>query len=105
LQILGVAFNPNSANLVPDFIRTYGVNFPMGFASLESSQEYMQLTKPGYVPQMAFIDRKRMIRAQYTGADDFFKDQDKNIRALVETLLKEPAPAKKSASPTRKKPS
>jgi hypothetical protein len=50
-----------------------------------------------------FIDRHRMIRAQYSGADDFFKDQDKNIRALAETLLKEPATAKKSGHSARKK--
>ena len=101
-----MAFNPNAVMLVPDFVRTYGVNFPMGFASPESVREYMQLplTTPGYVPQLVFIDRKRVIRAQYIGNDDFFKDQDKNIRSLVESLLKEPAGARKNGRPARKKP-
>lgn len=102
-----MGFNPGAAPLVPDFIRTYGVNFPMGFATPESVREYMQLppTKPGYVPQLIFIDRKRVIRAEYIGNDDFLKDQDTNIRALVETLLKEPSAAKKNARAARKKPS
>ena len=93
--------------LVPDFVRVYGVNFPMGFSSPDSVREYMQLppNKPGYVPQVVFIDRKRVIRAEYIGNDDFFKDQDKNILALVETLLKEPAAARKNGRPARKKPS
>jgi len=105
LQILGAAFNPNAPQLVPDFIRSYGVNFPMGFSEREQVQEYIQHppSKPSYVPELMFIDRHRVIRAQYSGADDFFKDQDKNIRALAETLLKEPATAKKAARSAHKK--
>jgi hypothetical protein len=102
-----VAFNPNAAQLLPDFIRTYGVNFPAGFSEREQVQEYIQHppSKPSYVPEVLFIDRHRMIRAQYSGADDFFKDQDKNMRALVESLLKEPATAKKNGHSAHKKPS
>ena len=105
MQILGAAFNPNAPQLVPDFIRSYGVSFPVGFSEREQAQEYIQHppSKPSYVPELMFIDRHRMIRAQYSGADDFFKDQDKNIRALAETLLKEPATAKKSGHSARKK--
>jgi hypothetical protein len=107
LQILGAAFNPNAPQLVPDFIRTYDVNFPVGFSEREQVQEYIQHppNKPSYVPELMFIDRHRVIRAQYSGADDFFKDQDKNIRALAETLLKEPVTAKKAGHGARKKPS
>lgn len=90
---------------MPEFIRNYAANFPVGFAARESVQEYLQQLpgKPGYVPEVVFVDRKRVIRAQYTGSDDFFKDQDKNMRALVETLLKEPATAKKNGHSTHKK--
>jgi len=91
---------------VPDFIRNYLVNFPVGFAARESVQDYLQHPpgKPSYVPEVLFIDRNRVIRAQYSGADDFFKDQDKNIRAMVETLVKEPAASKKAGHAGRKKP-
>ena len=81
------------------------MNFPVGFSERGQVQEYIQHPpgKPSYVPELMFIDRHRMIRAQYAGADDFLKDQDKNIRALVETLLKEPATAKKAGHSARKK--
>jgi len=67
--------------------------------------EYLQhpLGKPTYVPELVFIDRNRQIRGQFTGNDDFFKDQETGIRNLVETLLKEPATAKKSAHSAHKK--
>jgi hypothetical protein len=100
-----VAFNNGAEGLVPDFIRNYGVNFPVGFASRESVQDYLQHLpgKPSYVPELLFIDRNRTIRAQHSGADDFFKDQDKNIRTMVESLLKEPSAAKKNGHSAHKK--
>ena len=80
------------------------MTFPVGFSEREQVQEYIQRPpKHSYVPEVIFIDRHRIIRAQYSGADDFFKDQDKNMRALVETLLKEPATAKKTGHSAHKK--
>jgi len=46
-------------------------------------------TRPLYVPHMVFLDRRGMIRADYPGESDFFKDQATNIRAELEKLLKE----------------
>lgn len=99
-----MAFNDNAPSLVADFVRNYATDFPVGFASRASVQEYLEHSpgKPSYVPELVFIDRNRSIRAQYSGAEDFFKDQDKNIRELVESLLKEPA-AKKNGHSARKK--
>ena len=90
---------------MPEFNLRYGVNFPSGFAARESVMDYLQHPpgKPGYVPEAIFIDRNRMIRAQYSGEQDFFKDQDKNIRAMVESLLKEPVAVKKAGHSARKK--
>jgi hypothetical protein len=52
------------------------------------------------MPQMVFIDRQGTIRAQYSGDDKFFaEDQEKHIREQIETLLKE----KKAAAPASKK--
>jgi hypothetical protein len=48
-----------------------------------------------YVPILVFIDRKGMIRYQYTGDDPFFQNQEKNVRETIEQLLKEPVPMKK----------
>jgi len=94
-----VAFNPNADQLVASFIAQYGVTFPMGWAPRESAQDYMAhpAGKMTYVPELVFLDRKRMIRGQFSGSEDFLKDQDKNIRMFVENLLKEPVSTKKTA--------
>ncbi len=105
LQIVGSFFNDNAAQLIPGFVAQFQPAFPVGYANRDQVNEYLQHApgKPTYVPELIFIDRNRQVRAQYTGNDDFFKDQEKNIRALVESLLKEPVTAKKSGHSAPKK--
>ncbi len=105
-QPVGVAFNDNAAQLVPDFVRQLGLTFPVGVAPRETVIEYLQhqMTKPLYVPQMIFVDRKGVIRAQHGGDDDFLKtDLESNVRVQLEELLKEPAGAQR-ARPASAKP-
>ncbi len=92
VQFLAAAFNPDAAQLVPGFIAQFRPAFPVGSADRDSVLEYEQasLVKPNYVPELIFIDRGRVIRAQHNGGDDFFKEQEKNIREMLDTLLKEP---------------
>src|SRR5580658_6235611 len=92
VQFLAAAFNPNAAQPVPGFIAHLKPNFPVASADRESVLEYEQasLAKPNYVPELIFIDRGRTIRVQHNGGDDFFKEQEKNIRETIDQLLKEP---------------
>ena len=92
---------------MPAFIAQFQPAFPVGFVMRDQVRDYLEHApgKPSYVPEVVFVDRKRVIRAQHSGTDDFFRDQDKNIRALVDTLLKEPGAAKKNGHPAKKKPS
>jgi len=101
VQILAAAFNPDAAQLVPGFISQFKPAFPVGSADRDSVLEYEQasLAKPNYVPELIFIDRNRVIREQHNGGDDFFKEQEKNVREMLDTLLKEPV---KSAHATHK---
>ncbi|HXM44509.1 MAG TPA: TlpA disulfide reductase family protein [Bryobacteraceae bacterium] len=101
VQFLAAAFNPDAAILVPNFIRDFKPTFPVGSADRDSVLEYEQasLAKPNFVPELIFIDRGRVIRAQHNGGDDFFKEQEKSIREMLDTLLKEPV---KSAHNTHK---
>lgn len=91
----------NEDGNVPDFIKTYNPPFPVGKAGGLNALEYLQWPpniRP-LVPFMVFIDRKGMIRAQFTGADTAFfeNEQEKNIREQAEKLLNEGAtPAKKT---------
>jgi hypothetical protein len=105
LQIVGVAFNDGAQQLVPAFIAQFQPAFPVGFASREQVRDYLEHPpgKPSYVPELVFVDRKRVVRGQHSGTDDFFREQDKNIRALLDTLLKEPVAAKKNGRPAKKK--
>lgn len=101
-QPIGVAFNDNAAQLVPDFIKQMALTFPVGVPVGPNPREivltYLQhsMLKTLYVPQMVFIDRKGIIRAQHGGDDDFFKDLEVNVRNQVEALLKEPGAARKA---------
>ena len=105
LQIVGVFFNDKADQLLPGFIAQFHPAFPVGYATREQVNEYLQHPpgKPTYVPEMLFIDRHRIVRAQYSGEIDFFKDQDKNIRAMVDSLLKEPVAAGKTGHSAHKK--
>lgn len=100
VQIVAAAFNDGAGQLVPGFIAQYQPAFPVGYSTRDPVNEYLQHApgKPTYVPELVFIDRNRVIRAQIGGSDDFFKDQEKNIRAMLDTLLKEPVAAKKSSA-------
>jgi peroxiredoxin len=100
-QAIGVAINPN-----PDlagFARQYATDFPVGSGTRESAYSYLQqpiMSQNFYVPQMVFIDRKGVIRAQHGGTDPFLGDQQEaNMRALIEQLLAEPGGTK--ATPTK----
>jgi thiol-disulfide isomerase/thioredoxin len=94
-QPVGVAFNDNASLLVPDFVKMLGLTYPVGVASNDTVHEYLQhsYAEPLYVPQMVFVDRTGMIRAQHGGiGDDFLRgDIEQHIRDQIEALLKEPA--------------
>ena len=104
MQVLEGAFNPDAKQKLAEFIRLYKPNFPVGTVDGYFVNNYAQITpqmRP-QVPILFFIDRDRMIRAQYFGQDAFFNTGNlaQNIRAELDKLLaqKAPAPSKKAAS-------
>lgn len=107
LQPLGVAFNENSEKLVGEFVRDYGVTYPVGFSPREQVLSYLQNSDGRVsVPQMVFIDRKGMIRQQSLPMNDANTASEANMRKMIETLLAEPAgkqAPKKAVAPARKK--
>lgn len=108
-QPVGIAINPEAD--VGAFIRQYNLNFPVGKGGREAAWGFLQhsIMAPNfYVPQMVFIDKKGIIRAQYGGSDPFLtNNEEANIRSMVEKLLAEPGgksgPAKPAAAKSRKK--
>jgi peroxiredoxin len=103
-QPLGSAFNEMASQLLPDFMAKFHPDFPVGYAPRATVLEYLQAPSnaPLSVPVLVFIDRKGIIRSQHMGSDDpFFNDLEKSIRTELESLLKEPAHARRTVQKAR----
>lgn len=104
-QPLGVAFNPMAHMLVPDFVRQFGVSYPVGYSEREPVHAFLQ-NNPNealHVPQIVFIDRKGMIRQQSLPRGDETTATEANMRKMIETLLAEPSSAAKPKAPAKPK--
>jgi peroxiredoxin len=92
-EAVAAATNDMATLLVPEFVKNLALTFPVGVAQSEASYQYLQhpMMLRMYMPQLVFIDRKGVIRAQYSGEDKFFaeQEQENNIRMEVLRLLKE----------------
>ncbi|HUQ95195.1 MAG TPA: TlpA disulfide reductase family protein [Bryobacteraceae bacterium] len=99
-QALGAAFNDNAMMLIPEFVRNFNVNYPVGVAPREKTIEFLgyNMMSRLMVPQIAFIDRKGIIRYQSSLDGNEHLHDEKRMREIIEELLKEPAPAKKTVS-------
>lgn len=108
LEVLGYAINPD-AN-VGDFARQYAQTFPVGRGERDKAYSFLQISvmQQFYFPQIAFVDKAGMIRAQYGGTDAFIStNEEANIRGMVEKLLAEGGartskPAASKAHPKKK---
>ncbi|MCS7026789.1 MAG: TlpA family protein disulfide reductase [Bryobacteraceae bacterium] len=101
-QPLGVAFNEGAMMLVPEFVRNFGVTYPVGVASRERVLSFLQYPPMAriMVPQVAFLDRKGNVRVQSSNGNDEHLHSEANLRKTIEELLKENPPA--SARPATK---
>jgi peroxiredoxin len=92
-QPLAVAVNPMAVMLINDFVRDYHINFPVGASEKEPTLDYMKIKADDrwVVPQIAVIDRKGVIRYQSPFNGDEKLQNEDSLKAIVESLLKEPA--------------
>jgi hypothetical protein len=94
LQIIEGTLNADPD--IPGFLQRFQPNFPVGSIDPINAGAIMQLSPMvrTFVPYMLIVDRKGVIQAQYTGGDDFLKDEEKqeqNIRSEILKWLKQPA--------------
>ncbi len=98
---IDAAFNDGAVTLVNAFKADHNLTFPVGVVSRDDVYKYLErpAAQPNFfVPQVVFLDRRGVIRAQYAGDSDFFKPDrsdpdrlEKNLRAEIEKLLGPPA--------------
>jgi len=92
-QPLGVAINPEAATgqLVPPYVQNLKLTFPVGVGDSATARGFLQQSPIMIMqmPQLVLIDKKGVIRAQYGGTDDFFRNDEANLRKMVEMLLAE----------------
>lgn len=102
LQVVGVAVNDNAAVLVPQFVQQFGVNYPIGFGTVDTMTSFMQISamERWSVPQVAVVDRKGMIRAQSPYSGDPNLQTESYMRNLIDGLLKEGATTSKTGKTT-----
>lgn len=97
--VVEAALNQNPD--IKSFVEQYKVPFPVGLADVLPALDYIQWPKDKrpLVPFLVFIDREGVIRAQYTGVDEgFFNDQqEQHMRMEAEKLLDEGAGKPKHA--------
>ncbi len=103
---LGVAWNEMAKMLVPDFIKLYGVNYPVAYSEREKVLDFLQYSvmQRVVVPQIVWIDRKGMIRSQ-TNADAGGEEmrQEPYWREMIVKLTSETdGAAKKTSAVTRR---
>jgi thiol-disulfide isomerase/thioredoxin len=106
VQVLGVTFDPQAAKNVANFIKTFGVNYPCGYAAEDQVVKFLHAPSEGYyVPILAFIDRTGTVRSQYLvmepgdDASKFLSDPDVNVRKELDKYLKAPVHAAPKAAP------
>ena len=82
-QPIAIAAGVDHKPLVPQFIKQFGLTFPVGYGERDLEIAYLQL--PGLqsfmVPQIVFIDKQGIIREQHVGGD--LKDEEADIRKRV----------------------
>jgi len=102
VQILGCVVDDGAKEGLANFSALYAKNaYPVGWNLQVTALEFLKHppSKPFYVPSMAFVDRKGMIQAQFIGNDEnFFTDQDKNVRAELDKVLNGTVGAKPAAA-------
>lgn len=104
-QVVGLAVDPGAALRIPVFAAETGALFPIAVYNDASARNFLQvpwMLRMAY-PQVAFIDRKGMLREHFRAEDPRMSAavEEENFRKVVERLLAEgqepkPAPPRKS---------
>lgn len=107
-QPVGIAFdNDISDKKVMAFAQRFGITYLTGYSSSKAVDNYLgrDAAERLMVPQIVVIDRKGVIRAQSRQVRELNLEDENYLRNLLDTLLKESAPAtskRRTVSPSNK---
>jgi peroxiredoxin len=97
-QPLGTAINPQNMTqarmMIPQYVASVGLKFPVGWTKSDMAYQWLGAENsngPIYFPQLAFIDRKGVIRHHFPGGHDFYRDEEANMRTMILALANEGA--------------
>ncbi len=93
-QPVDAAFNTMANLYVADFVKNFGIGYPVGYSTPEEVMSYLgrNIMERYTVPQIIWIDRRGNIRSETPSAGDDPQYYTEGYwRNMIETLLKEPA--------------
>ncbi len=94
-QPVAIAWNDNAQSLAQQFAKAFQLTYPVGYADRPTVLGYLgisMLDQHLVVPQMIWIDRKGVVRAQTPVAGDHNLLTESYYRQMITTLLAEPGP-------------
>ena len=104
-QPIAIAWNDNAQSLAPEFGKAFRLSYTLGYSDRPTVLGYLgvsMLDQRSVVPQMIWIDRKGMVRAQTPSAGDMSMLTETYYRQMITTLLAEPATESTSGKPARR---
>jgi thiol-disulfide isomerase/thioredoxin len=99
LQVVASAIEDMAETALPGFRRQFAPPFPVGYNTNTEAVAFLQHPKSVgfYMPQLVFIDKEGMIRAQFGGRDSLLNmdTQEKAVRDKILEVMKAPSLATK----------
>ncbi len=80
----------NPRELTPFLVETQS-SFPIGVMTQFDTEQAADFKSPErpFVPIVLFVDKTNHVKFQFSGNEDFFKDQENRTRGVLETMLKQ----------------
>ena len=89
VRFLGVAINEMAHMFIPDFVKKFELRFPVGYTHRDNAVQFLGFgpDKPLLMPQLVFIDRAGVVRAQHEGGDPKLPCDQQHVRQQLESML------------------
>jgi hypothetical protein len=90
VQVLAAAVNEGAISLIGPFIQRYRPTFPMGVLSRDATRRLADFTSEErpFVPIFMIVDSGGTVRFQAYGDSEFFKNEDRETRKVLDQMLK-----------------